>query len=115
MEATPHPPSSLEYGTKLVEPRMGGWSFVLYPDAAEGGGSFRSAASPSPSGRSLDPVDSREDAARRARGKVRRYCAANRLNRLGTLTYRGDGCHDPAALREDVGGFFRRLRVSRTE
>ncbi len=25
---------------------------------------------------------------RRARGKVRRYCAANRLNRLGTLTYR---------------------------
>lgn len=89
---------------------MGGWSFVLYPEAAEGGGSFRSAASPSPSGRSLDPLDSREDAARRARGKVRRYCAANRLNRLGTLTYRGDGCHDPAALRLDVGGFFRRLR-----
>lgn len=92
---------------------MGGWSFVLYPEAAEGGGSFRSAASATPNGRRLDPpFDSRDDAARRARGKVRRYCSANRLNRLGTLTYRGDGCHDPAALREDVGGFFRRLRGS---
>jgi hypothetical protein len=102
--------SSLEYGTKLVEPRQGSWGFALYPEAAEGGGSFRSAASSSASGRALDPADSREDAARRARGKVRRYCAANRLNRLGTLTYRGEGCHDPAALRDDIGGFFRRLR-----
>ena len=90
---------------------MGGWGFVLYPDAAEGGGSFRSAAAASLDGTSSDPpIDSRDDAARRARGKVRRYCAANRLNRLGTLTYRGAGCHDPAILREHVGGFFRRLR-----
>ena len=36
-----------------------------------------------------------EEAARRARAKIRRYAAANRLNRLGTLTYRGEGCHDP--------------------
>jgi hypothetical protein len=92
---------------------MGFWGFVLYPDAAEGGGSFRSAIGSSPGGRSLaPPLDSRDDAARRARGKVRRYCAANRLNRLGTLTYRGSGCHDPAALREDVAAFFRRLRGS---
>jgi hypothetical protein len=91
---------------------MGSWGFVLYPDAAEGGGSFRSAASSSPSGRSLDPIDSREDAARRARGKVRRYCAANRLNRLGTLTYPGQGNHDPLQLRADLGRFFRRLRGS---
>lgn len=89
---------------------MGRWSFVLYPEAAEGGGSFRSVSSSPPAGRSLDPMDSRDDAARRARGKVRRYCAANRLNRLGTLTYRGEGCHDPVALRSDVRGFFRRLR-----
>jgi hypothetical protein len=47
---------------------------------------------------------------RRARGKLRRYCAANRLNRLGTLTYAGQGCHDPARLRHDVARFFRRLR-----
>jgi hypothetical protein len=89
---------------------MGSWGFSLYPDAAEGGGSFRSVAGSSPSSRSLDPLDNGEDAAGRARTKVRRYCAANRLNRLGTLTYRGDGCHDPAALRQDVGRFFRRLR-----
>jgi hypothetical protein len=41
---------------------------------------------------------------------IRRYCAANRLNRLGTLTYAGVGCHDPAVVRSDGGGFFRRLR-----
>lgn len=90
---------------------MGGWSFVLYPDAAEGGGSFRSVATSS-QGRSLDPIDSSEDAARRAKRMLRRYCAANRLNRLGTLTYRGEGQHSPAALRSDVGAFFRRLRGS---
>jgi hypothetical protein len=32
------------------------------------------------------------------------------LNRLATLTYRGEGCHDALALRGDVAGFFRRLR-----
>jgi hypothetical protein len=41
---------------------------------------------------------------------VRRYCAHNRLNRLGTLTYAGDGQHDPYGLRRDVGEFFRGLR-----
>jgi hypothetical protein len=44
---------------------------------------------------------------------MRRYCAANRLNRLGTLTYRGEGCHDPRQARRDVGQFFRSLRQSR--
>ena len=51
-----------------------------------------------------------DEAARRARGKVRRYCAANRLNRLGTLTYGPPFCRDADALREDVGTFFRHLR-----
>jgi hypothetical protein len=32
------------------------------------------------------------------------------LNRLGTLTYRGAGCHDPKALRVHIGEFFRDLR-----
>ena len=41
---------------------------------------------------------------------MRRYCASNRLNRLGTLTYRGEGCHDPVALRGHVRRFFRDLR-----
>src|SRR6266540_1117438 len=37
-------------------------------------------------------------------------CAANRLNRLGTLTYRGDGVHDPRQVRADAAAFFRTLR-----
>jgi len=41
---------------------------------------------------------------------VRRYSAANRLDRLGTLTYRGDGLHDERALRKHVAHFFKRLR-----
>ncbi|WP_344341922.1 rolling circle replication-associated protein, partial [Streptomyces rhizosphaericus] len=44
--------------------------------------------------------------------KLRTYCAHSRLNRLGTLTYRGSGCHDPAQLRLDVAEFFRKLRAS---
>ena len=83
--------SSLEYGTKLVSPKKGGWSFSLYPEAAEGGGSFRSASADGSPGATYDPDPDRNasDAARRARTRVRRYCAANRLNRLGTLTYAG--------------------------
>jgi len=56
-------------------------------------------------------VRAAEEAGRRARAKIRRYAAANRLNRLGTLTYRGEGCHDPLRLREDLAGFFRELRA----
>lgn len=58
----------------------------------------------------MDPERSAAEAARRARSKVRRYCAANRLNRLGTLTYRGEGCHDPYEVRGHVAEFFRGLR-----
>jgi hypothetical protein len=107
-----HASSSLEYGTKLVSPRQGGWSFSLYPEAAEGGGSFRSASADRSPGATYDPDPDRSasDAARRARTKVRRYCAANRLNRLGTLTYAGAGNHDPVALRADLAEFFRLLR-----
>jgi len=59
-----------------------------------------------------DPERSRAEAARRARGRLRRYCAANGLNRLGTLTYAGAGCHDPRWFRTDVAEFFRDLRGS---
>jgi hypothetical protein len=52
------------------------------------------------------------EAGRRARRHLRRYCAANRLNRLGTLTYRGAGCHDPAVVRGHLGDFFRALRAA---
>ena len=62
-------------------------------------------------GRPGDPERARIEAARRAKGKLRRYCAANRLNRLGTLTYRGAGCHDQREVRAHVGAFFRALRA----
>lgn len=41
---------------------------------------------------------------------MRRYCATNGLNRLGTLTYAPPGCHDQGQFREDVARLFRRLR-----
>ena len=94
-------------------PAGAGWRLGLYPAAGEAGGSFRHSWQPSRRGGGPgDPARSRAEAARRARAKLRRYCAANRLNRLGTLTYRGDGCHDPRQLRGDVAGFFRGLRRS---
>jgi hypothetical protein len=86
------------------------WALTLYPEAAEAGGSLRVPRRRDPrpgkgsSGRALD------EAKRRARGKIRRYCVANRLNRLGTLTYAGMGCHDPASLRQDVATFFKAMR-----
>jgi hypothetical protein len=113
MEASPYSRSSLESGTKLVTPPGRGWWLLrLYPEAGEGGGSFFSGAAwfDGEPGPAAWPADSRDVAVRRARAHVRRYCAANRLNRLGTLTYRGEGLHDPVALRADVGGFFRGLR-----
>lgn len=89
------------------------WALTLYPEAGEAGGCLRVAQRDRVSTRT-GPVDLERvaaEAARRARGRIRRYCAANRLNRLGTLTYAGDGCHEPQALRRDVAGFFKQLRV----
>lgn len=91
-----------------------GWSFTLVPAAAEGGGSFRASLRRVPEyvarGEAADPDRAAVEAGRRARSKLRRYCAANMLNRLGTLTYRDDGNHDPVLVREHLGDFFRELR-----
>ncbi len=91
-----------------------GWVLTLTEVAGEAGGSFRHAARPRQverhEGPAADPERSAAEGARRAKGKVRRYCAANRLNRLGTLTYAGTGNHDPLLLREHLGEFFRSLR-----
>jgi hypothetical protein len=64
------------------------WSFSLYPEAGEGGGSLSVRRAVVASGGPPNVVRAREEAARRARARVRRYGTANRLNRLGTLTYR---------------------------
>lgn len=87
---------------------------TVYPGAREAGGSFVGTApvvsSTGVRGQAADPERSRVEAGRRARGRLRRYCAANRLNRFGTLTYAGQGCHDPRLLRADLSEFFRRVR-----
>ena len=92
------------------------WSLSLYPSAGEAGGSFiptyRRAVVHVPGVPAQNPERARAEAARRARTKVRRYCAANGLSKLGTLTYGPPRCTDPAQLREDVGVFFRRLRTA---
>ena len=94
-----------------------GWWLSVYPSAAEAGGSFLYQSrrwAPRPPGLpAADPERSRAEASRRARTRVRRYCAANRLNRLGTLTYAGEGCHDVRQVREDIAVFFRNLREAR--
>jgi hypothetical protein len=101
--------------SSLLAPLETGWWLSLYPTAAEAGGCFvptyRPVRTYVPGAPAADPERSRAEAARRARSKVRRYCTANRLNRLGTLTYRGSGCHDPKMLRAHVAAFFRALRA----
>lgn len=90
------------------------WSLSLYPSAGEGGGCFVPALrsnSVGVRGAAADPARARAEAGRRARTQLRRYCAANGLNKLGTLTYAPPFCRDPYELREHVGGFFRALRA----
>lgn len=71
--------------------RSARWTLNLFPEAGEGGGCFQSAAPRVRlvGGGAPDVERAQAEAGRRARGKVRRYCVANRLNRLGTLTYAG--------------------------
>ena len=94
-----------------------GWYLSLYPSAGEGGGCFRASVPRRESseyvakGSAANPERAAEEAGRRARGRLRRYCSSNRLNRLGTLTYAGEGCHDVEQVRLDVGDFFRNLRT----
>ncbi|HEY8645903.1 MAG TPA: hypothetical protein VIL77_08520 [Gaiellaceae bacterium] len=87
------------------------WALSLYPDAGEGGGCLSVRRRVLLSDGPPNAVRAAEEAGRRARAKIRRYAAANRLNRLGTLTYAGDGCHDALRLRDDLAGFFRELRA----
>lgn len=106
--------SSAAAAVRSLDRPDAGWSLTLYPTAGEAGGCFSPSLRPPRAwvapGSAADPARARAEAARRAKKKVRLFCTHNRLNRLGTLTYAGAGCHDPAQLREDVGSFFRALR-----
>ena len=91
------------------------FSLNLYLDAREGGGTFVPtlpyARGFGIKGHAANPERSAEEAARRAKGRIRRYCSTHRLNRLGTLTFAGAGCHDQRQLRTYVAEFFRQLRI----
>ena len=93
-----------------------GWVLTLYPKAGEGGGCFVYSRPPERSyvarGAAEDPRRAADEAARRARAKVRRYCAANRLNWLATPTYGPPRSTDPVEVRGHVGEFFRNTGVN---
>lgn len=110
----------LDKGTKLVaesrpRPASAGWSVTAYPDAGEAVFFFRGAWQPTPSGQSTggDPAANRLRAERRAQTKVRRYCAANGIDRLATLTFAPPFCTDAKELRGHVSRFIRRMRCAR--
>lgn len=95
-------------------PTVPGWVLNLYPAAAEGGGAwvtpYRKPRAYVAPGKGTNRERASAEAARRARATLRRYCAANGLNRLGTLTYGPPRETDPRAVRAHVGEFFRGLR-----
>lgn len=101
---------------RLADWEQGYWSLTVYERAGEAGGAFVAAGERrhvgGVRGAARDPERSRAEAARRAGGKVRRYCAANGLSRLGTLTYGPPRCTDAVELRGHVGEFFRSLRAA---
>ena len=110
---SPHPDHLVAHTRVSEQMTWSGWAMTLYPTAGEATGQFVSQRRPGSTGirgAAQDQERSDAEAAARARRIVRRYCAANGLNRLGTLTYRGAGCHNPGQFRIDVAAFFRLLR-----
>jgi hypothetical protein len=83
----------------LLTPQAG-WHLNLYPGAFEAGGSFQAARRATstyvPGMPAADPERARQEAGRRARTRLRRYCVANGLNGPVTLTYEESGCHHAA-------------------
>jgi hypothetical protein len=105
--------SGAEVVSRLTRPLPARWTLTLYPRAGEAGGCFVPAARAhwtGVRGAAADPERARREAGRRRRARLRRYCASNGLNRLGTLTYGPPFCRDPREVRTHVGEFFRELR-----
>ena len=105
---TPGRGSRLDDGTKLVLE----WRGRVFPQVGEAVAVLRTNASPEKKGTGCTPEENLRRAARRARTQVRRYCVANRLRRLITLTYRPPFCTSHDQVVKDVGLFIRHLRKS---
>lgn len=56
-----------------------------------------------------DPERSAREASRRARAEMRRYCVANRIDKLWTLTYGGEAPTDWSQVWEHIEAFRKRL------
>lgn len=110
--------SSLERRTKTgAGPLQAGerarWMASAYP----GVGDVTIVPAPGGGPREVDPEkepdrdENARRAARRAMTEMRRYCVANRLDHLVTMTYAKKGGEwDPAMVTQDVDRFVRRLR-----
>lgn len=107
-----------DYAAQREEQRLATpWVVKLSPDALEASLYFeyqyrprsRGAGAYSEQPEEVRQERSKANAARRASGRLRRYAVANRLNRLGTLTY-AVSCTDPWQVSKDVGRFFKDLR-----
>jgi hypothetical protein len=64
-------------------------------------------------GHAIDPERNREQAARRARVRLRRYCKEHRLVFMWTLTYGSGGQRDAAQLRRQVERFIAKVVQAR--
>jgi len=93
---------------------------IVFPEAGEATMTFIGSAKPSSAAAPLsdepserDPSANRRRAESRARVSVRRYCAANGIDRLASLTFAPPFCTDPDELRRHLARFVRRLRYER--
>jgi hypothetical protein len=86
------------------------WRGRVYPQVGEAVAVLRSDGIPQKKGGHCTPEENRRRAARRAKTQVRRYCVANRLRRLVTLTYGPPFCTSHDQVVRDVGDFIRKLR-----
>jgi len=82
----------------------------VFPQVGEAVAVLRADGTPKKSGGHCTPEENRARAARRAKTQVRRYCVANRLHRLVTLTYGPPFCTSHDQVVRDVALFVRKLR-----
>lgn len=105
----PEAPTSLVQGTQLGKAHV-----KVFPTCGEAvvvWSSGKGDLSPGEKGTG-DPTESAARSARRARGRIRRYCVHNRLHRLWTLTYEvAEWDYDQ--VKADLARFFKALRKYR--
>lgn len=109
--------SSLDKATKLPQ-ADGGVDLIVYPKCQEfvlvqraGERRHRLRVRNRP----VDEERSKEEAVRRARSKLRRYCTQNGLDHMWTLTYAGTGVFDSEVVRRDVERLLARVTEERGE